>query len=119
MLCDVLNTPSDTVLESDPQLVPENYLLHLVAASGLRLLTPGDLAIHEGEYGRDLFLIVEGQLAIFADEMEDSEFPIAVLNRGEHVGEDGMLTGHPYNKTARAQVPTLVLQVPEQVMPFT
>jgi Fe-S-cluster-containing hydrogenase component 2/CRP-like cAMP-binding protein len=101
---------------SDPQLVPENYLLHLVAASGLRLLTPGNLVIHEGEYGRDLFLIVEGQLAIFADEMEDSEYPIAVLNRGEHVGEDGMLTGHPYKMTARAQVPTLVLQVPEQVI---
>jgi Fe-S-cluster-containing hydrogenase component 2/CRP-like cAMP-binding protein len=48
--------------------------------------------------------------------MEDSEFPIAVLNRGEHVGEDGMLTGHPYKITARAKVSTIVLQVPEQVI---
>jgi Fe-S-cluster-containing hydrogenase component 2/CRP-like cAMP-binding protein len=91
-------------------------LLHLVAASGLRLLEPGDVAIREGAYGRDLFLIVEGRLATFDDEMEDSGFPNAVLNRGEHVGEDGMLTGQPYKVTARAQVPTLVLQVPEQVM---
>jgi pSer/pThr/pTyr-binding forkhead associated (FHA) protein/NAD-dependent dihydropyrimidine dehydrogenase PreA subunit len=62
---------------SDPQYVPENYLLHLVAASGLRLLAPGDVAIREGEYGRDLFLIVEGRLALFAEEMEDSDFPNA------------------------------------------
>jgi NADPH-dependent 2,4-dienoyl-CoA reductase/sulfur reductase-like enzyme/pSer/pThr/pTyr-binding forkhead associated (FHA) protein/Fe-S-cluster-containing hydrogenase component 2/CRP-like cAMP-binding protein len=101
---------------SDPQHIPEKYLLHLVASSGLSLLAPGDVAIREGEYGRDLFLIVEGRLALFAEEMEDSDFPIAVLNRGEHVGEDGMLTGHPYKVTARAQVPTLVLQVPEQGM---
>ena len=101
---------------SDPQHVSENYLLHLVAASELRLLEPGDVAIREGVYGRDLFLIIEGRLATFDDEMDDSDFPNAVLNRGEHVGEDGMLTGQPYKVTARAQVPTLVLQVPEQVM---
>ena len=73
-------------------------------------------SIREGEYGRDLFLIIEGRLALFADEMEDTKFPIAILNHGEHVGEDGMLTGLPYKVTARAQVPTLVMQVPEQVM---
>lgn len=101
---------------SDPQYVPENYLLHLIAASELRFLSPGDTSIREGEYGRDLFLILEGRLALFAEEMEDTTFPIAVLSHGEHIGEDGMLTGLPYKVTARAQTPTLVLQVPEQVM---
>jgi NADPH-dependent 2,4-dienoyl-CoA reductase/sulfur reductase-like enzyme/Fe-S-cluster-containing hydrogenase component 2/CRP-like cAMP-binding protein len=101
---------------SDPRFVPENYLLHLVAASRLRLLAPDDTAIREGEYGRDLYLIVEGRLALFTSELGDDGFPVAMLNRGEHVGEDGMLTGHPYKATARAQVPTLLLQVPEQVM---
>ncbi len=101
---------------SDPQLVPENYLLHLIAASRLRVLMPGDTAIREGEYGRDLYLILEGRLALSASELGDAEFPVALLGRGEHVGEDGMLTGHPYKLTAQAQMPTLVLQVPEQVM---
>ena len=101
---------------SNPQYVPENYLLHIIASSGMRFLAPGDISIREGDYGRDLFLIIEGRLALFADEMEDTTFPIAILNHGEHVGEDGMLTGLPYKVTARAQAPTIVLQVPEQVM---
>ncbi|MGZ6366440.1 MAG: FAD-dependent oxidoreductase [Ktedonobacteraceae bacterium] len=101
---------------SDSQYVPENYLLHIIASSGMRFLAPGDISIREGDYGRDLFLIIEGRLALFADEMEDTTFPVAVLNHGEHVGEDGMLTALPYKVTARAQVPTIVLQVPEQVM---
>jgi Fe-S-cluster-containing hydrogenase component 2/CRP-like cAMP-binding protein len=101
---------------SDPQQVPENYLLHIIASSALRLLEPGDIAIRESDYGRNVFLIVEGRLALFSDEMEDTTFPIAILKHGEHVGEDGMLTGHPYKVTARAQVPTVVLEVPEQVM---
>src|SRR5258707_1256351 len=101
---------------SDAQLVPENYLLHVVAASSLRILMPGDTAIREGEYGRELHLILEGRLAVYASEAGDSRFPIAILRRGEHVGEDGMLTGQPYKVTAQAQAPTLVLQVPEQAM---
>ncbi len=101
---------------SDEQLVPEKYLLHLVAASRLRLFAPGETVICEGEYGRDLYLIVEGRLALSASELGDTEFPVAILNRGEHTGEDGMLTGQPYKSTARAQVPTLVLQAPEQVV---
>jgi NADPH-dependent 2,4-dienoyl-CoA reductase/sulfur reductase-like enzyme/Fe-S-cluster-containing hydrogenase component 2/pSer/pThr/pTyr-binding forkhead associated (FHA) protein/CRP-like cAMP-binding protein len=101
---------------SDEQRVPENYLQHLVATSRLRLLAPGETVIREGEYGRDLYLILEGRLALSASELGDTKFPVAILSRGEHTGEDGMLTGHPYKATARAQVPTLVLQVPEQVM---
>jgi Fe-S-cluster-containing hydrogenase component 2/CRP-like cAMP-binding protein len=101
---------------SDERLVPENYLLHLVATSRLRLLAPGETVIREGEYGRDLYLILEGRLALSASGLGDTEFPVAILSHGEHTGEDGMLTGHPYKATARAQVPTLVLQVPEQVM---
>ncbi len=100
----------------DPQYVPENYLLHIIASSAIRFLAPGDVSIREGDYGRDLFLIIQGRLALFADEMEDTTFPIAILNHGEHVGEDGMLTGLPYKITARAQAPTIVLQIPEQVM---
>jgi len=96
---------------SNGQLVPENYLLHLVVSSRLRLLAPGETVINEGEYGRDLYLILEGRLTLSA-----SEFPVAVLSPGEHTGEDGMLTGQPYKATAQAQVPTLVLQIPEQVM---
>jgi NADPH-dependent 2,4-dienoyl-CoA reductase/sulfur reductase-like enzyme/Fe-S-cluster-containing hydrogenase component 2/pSer/pThr/pTyr-binding forkhead associated (FHA) protein/CRP-like cAMP-binding protein len=101
---------------SNTQYVAENYLLHIIASSELRYLAPGDISIYEGEYGRDLFLILEGRLALFAEEMEDTTFPLAVLSHGEHLGEDGMLTGRPYKATARAQTPALVLQVPEQVM---
>jgi Fe-S-cluster-containing hydrogenase component 2/CRP-like cAMP-binding protein len=92
---------------SAEQLVPENYLLHLIATSGLRLFAPGETVIREGEYGRDLYLILEGRLALTASELGDTEFPVAILGRGEHTGEDGMLTGHPYKATARAQIPTV------------
>jgi NADPH-dependent 2,4-dienoyl-CoA reductase/sulfur reductase-like enzyme/Fe-S-cluster-containing hydrogenase component 2/CRP-like cAMP-binding protein len=100
----------------DAQQIPDNYLFHLLAASRQHVFMPGDTLLLEGEYGRDLYLILEGYLELTATNSLDAELPVAILRRGEYAGEDGMLTGRPYNASVRAQAPALVLQVPEQVM---
>ncbi len=101
---------------SNPLQVPDNYLLHMVAAAKQVILTPGEKLLYEGEYGRDLYLLLDGRLELSATAIDNTELPVAILRRGEYVGEDGMLTGHPYKASARAQSPTLALQVPEQIM---
>ncbi len=100
----------------DSRQVPDSYLLHILAASSQCILTPGETVICEGDYGRDLYLILEGVLELTTTAIDNNELLVAILRRGEYVGEDGMLTGHPYKATACAQRPTLLLQVPEQVM---
>ncbi|MBE3559538.1 MAG: FAD-dependent oxidoreductase [Ktedonobacteraceae bacterium] len=101
---------------SDPGLVPDNYLLHLVAASQFLSLPPGEVVIREGEYGRDLYLILNGTLALSATGADNREFQVALLQPGEFTGEHGMLSGQPYPMTARAQTAALLLRVPEQAM---
>ncbi|HEU0001867.1 MAG TPA: FAD-dependent oxidoreductase [Ktedonobacteraceae bacterium] len=96
--------------------VPDSYLLHMASSSQPRQLEPGEALMREGEYGRDLHFILEGRLEMTATDYEHVEMPVAVLQRGEFVGDDGMLTGQPYTSTVRAQMPTLVLQTPEQVI---
>src|SRR6266852_5746130 len=96
--------------------IPDSYLLHLATSSQPRLLAPGETLMCEGEYGRDLYFILEGQLEMIASDYENVELPVAVLRRGEFAGDDGMLTGHPYTATVRAQTPALILQTPEQVI---
>src|SRR6266568_1844560 len=101
---------------SDPQLVPENYLLHLVAASKMLTLMPGAVVMREGEFGRDIYLILEGRFQLSTAGADGRDLPVAIFRRGEYMGEHGMLTGQQRNATARAQTATVVLQVPEQVM---
>ncbi len=101
---------------SDPQLVPENYLLHFVATSKLLTLPPGAIVLREGEFGRDMYLILEGRFELSTQGSNGKELPVAVLRRGEYMGEQGMLTGQQRNATARAQTAAVVLEVPEQVM---
>ncbi len=101
---------------SDPQLVSENYLLHLAASSKLFTVLPGEILMYESEYGRSLYLILEGRIDLTAMGTMGEELPVAVLRRGEYMGERGMLTGQQRNATARAQTASVVLEVPEQVM---
>ena len=101
---------------SDAQLVPENYLLHLTASSKLLSVMPGEILMREGEYGRSLYLILEGRIDLATTGISGEELPVAVLRRGEYIGERGMLTGQQRNATVRAQTAGIVLEVPEQVM---
>ncbi|HEY4388532.1 MAG TPA: cyclic nucleotide-binding domain-containing protein, partial [Ktedonobacteraceae bacterium] len=101
---------------SNEQLVGDNYLLHLVATSKLRTLMPGTVLMYEGDFGRDLYFILEGRFELTSGGPAGNELPVAILRRGEYLGEHGMLTGQPRNATTRAQTAALVLEVPEQVM---
>lgn len=101
---------------SDAQLVPENYLLHMVATSKILTLMPGAALIHEGEFGREIYFILEGRFELFSTGPGGEDLPMAILRRGEYMGERGMLTGQQRNATARAQTAAVVLEVQEQVM---
>jgi len=54
--------------------------LHIIAASKQRILVPGETVIREGEYGRDLYLILEGLLELVATGYKtNAELPVAIL----------------------------------------
>lgn len=101
---------------SDSQLVSDNYLLHLVATSKMLMIMPGAVVLHEGEFGREIYFILEGRFELSSTGPDGANLPVAILRRGEYMGEHGMLTGQQRNATARAQTAALLLEVPEQVM---
>ncbi len=100
----------------DAQVVSDNYLLHMVTTSKMLTLQPGVTVMHEGEYGRTIYFILEGRFELFSTGPDGSKWPVAVLRQGEYMGERGMLTGQPRNTTVIAQTAAVVLEVPEQVM---
>ncbi|GER87868.1 hypothetical protein KDW_20300 [Dictyobacter vulcani] len=112
----ILGCLREQSLFQNAQLVPDNYLLHFMATSQLQLLKAGTEVMREGEFGRDIFFILDGQCEVFSHGTDQANLPQAIVRRGEYVGEQGMLTGQPRNLTVRAQSPTVVLKVPEQVM---
>src|SRR5260370_30343234 len=63
-----------------------------------------------------MYCILEGRFALSSKGSDGEDLPVAILRRGEYMGEHGMLTGQQRNATARAQTAAVVLEVPEQVM---
>jgi NADPH-dependent 2,4-dienoyl-CoA reductase/sulfur reductase-like enzyme/CRP-like cAMP-binding protein/pSer/pThr/pTyr-binding forkhead associated (FHA) protein/Fe-S-cluster-containing hydrogenase component 2 len=112
----LINRLREQPILGNMQLIPENYLLHLFAHSQLLTLAAGITLLHEGEYGRDLYILLEGRLSVSTTEAKGKELQVAIINRGEYTGEYGMLTGQPYDTTVSTLTPALILQVPEQVI---
>ena len=103
-------------LFTNPQLIPENYLLHLVVASKIVRLEQGDVLVREGEFCRDIYFILDGQFELSATGPLDQRLTTAMLRRGEYVGEYGMLTGQPQPATVCSQTASIALMVPEQII---
>jgi CRP-like cAMP-binding protein/Fe-S-cluster-containing hydrogenase component 2 len=100
----------------DIQEVPDNYLLHCIATSKLLTLPQGEVIVREDEFGRDIYFILAGQIELSLKNADGQSIPISILQRGEYMGEQSMLTGQPRSFTATVTATALVLQVPEQVM---
>lgn len=56
---------------SDVQQVPDNYLLHFLASSKALTFMPGEVALHENEYGRNICFILEGRFTVSSTGPED------------------------------------------------
>lgn len=100
----------------DIQQVPDNYLLHCIANSKLLALPKGEVILREGEFGRDIYFILVGQIELSLNNADGQPMPISILQRGEYMGEQSMLTGQPRSFTATVATAALILQVSEQVM---
>ena len=60
---------------------------------------PGEVIMHKGEIGRELYLISRGEVEILGDSGQ----VVATLGEGHFFGEIGLLTSAPRNATVRAQ----------------
>ncbi len=64
----LINRLREQPILGNVQLVPENYLLHLFAHSQVVTLAAGETLLREGEYGRDLYILLEGRLSVSTTE---------------------------------------------------
>jgi CRP-like cAMP-binding protein/Fe-S-cluster-containing hydrogenase component 2 len=115
-LAELLQRLREQPMFQDIQEVPDNYLLHCITTSKLLSLPQGTVILREGEFGRDIYLILQGKIELSIKNADGQPMPISILQRGEYMGEQSMLTGQPRSFTACTQKFALVLQVPEQIM---
>jgi HEAT repeat protein len=93
------------------RLAPED-LQRLAAVATERWFEPGEVLVREGEPGDELFVILDGQVAVTRLEPDGSERPIRTYGAGDHIGELAVLRDRPRAATVTAtggRVRTLVI----------
>jgi CRP-like cAMP-binding protein/Fe-S-cluster-containing hydrogenase component 2 len=113
-----MSDPSATLEELSrlPCLVgiPTEEVALLVPLLTFRAFSPEQRIIAEGEEGRHLYFILDGQVRVTTTDRAGRRVLLSVLERGDFFGEGSLFTGRPRSATVEAIVPCWTLQVPRQ-----
>jgi CRP-like cAMP-binding protein len=89
-------------------VTPEE-LTELSAIATNRRLVRGDVLFQEGDVPTELFVVLRGRIAIANRSFDGRESVLALMERGDLLGEMGMLDDLPRSAEARALEPSEVL----------
>jgi CRP-like cAMP-binding protein len=85
--------------------LPEPALARILAATRRVRVEAGERLIEEGDAAVSMFVVSEGELEICKRGRDGSEFCLAVLKRGDCVGEMSLIDIQPRSATVRAVGP--------------
>lgn len=84
------------------RLAPED-LQRLAGVASDRWFEPGDVLVREDEPGDELFIILDGQVAVSRLEPDGSQRRIRTYEAGDHIGELAVLRDRPRAATVTAE----------------
>ncbi|HEY7061037.1 MAG TPA: cyclic nucleotide-binding domain-containing protein [Chloroflexota bacterium] len=76
----------------------------------------GAVVLREGDASRDLYYVLEGQLAVEGSALGGQVLPLAEVGSGEYFGEMALLTGAPRTATVRAESEARLLVLPAALL---
>jgi CRP-like cAMP-binding protein len=74
-------------------------------------LQPGSAAFREGENGRDMFVLLDGEMEVLKHSKRNLEARVAILGPGDWFGEMSILDVMPRSATVRALAPARLLRI--------
>lgn len=83
-------------------------------AGDRRTLAPGEMLFDEGEPGDDAFIIESGMIQVFKRGANGEVVPLAVIGRGEILGEMALVDNQPRMAAARAIEDSVLVVIPRE-----
>lgn len=74
-------------------------------------LAPGDVVFREGDAGRELFVLLQGEMEVIKHSKTQRESRVAIFGPGDWFGEMSILDIMPRSATVRALAPSRVLKM--------
>jgi CRP-like cAMP-binding protein len=94
--------------------LPDEALTWLCATLTTVPVAPGDVVFREGDGGRDMYVVLSGELEVVKHSRSGHDARVAVLGIHDWFGEMTMLDVQPRSATVRAVAPSRLLHVTSQ-----
>ena len=106
--------PARRLLDSTELLaaLPEEVRSALARSGRENALPRGDVLFRQGDPSSELFVVLDGNIAVATHSSDGRESLVAVLEPGGLFGELGLFDGEPRSADARALVDATVLAIP-------
>jgi len=89
----------------------KNELRGLEDVSNLHLFSPNQLIFQEGDPGRSIYLILDGEVKVFTKDHSGEEFQLATLKTNQFFGEMAMLSGEPRSSSVATLGESLLSEI--------
>jgi CRP/FNR family transcriptional regulator, cyclic AMP receptor protein len=89
----------------------DDTLRELVGALAEVELSPGSTIFQEGEGGREMFVLLDGEVEVLKRSKRNREARVAILGPGDWFGEMSILDVLPRSATLRAIAPVRLLRI--------
>lgn len=89
----------------------ESTIAEFVQRLPVLRLTPGDVVFREGDAGRELFVLLQGEMEVIKHSKTQRESRVAMFGPGDWFGEMSILDIMPRSATVRALAPSRVLKM--------
>lgn len=83
----------------------------LVDTAAIHVLNDGEIIIREGDPGRSIFVILDGQIRVFTRDHHGKELKLAVLGVSQFFGEMSFLSGNPRSSSVAAVDSCLLIEL--------
>ena len=89
----------------------DEVLEHLARTLGTLRVQPGDVLFREGDPGREMFVVLDGEVEVMKKSRRGREMRVALLGPSDCFGEMSLIDVQPRSATVRAVAPTRLLRV--------
>ncbi len=92
----------------------DDVLKDLAASLDLVELAPGAVVFREGDSGREMFVVLDGEMEVLKHSKRKRETRVAVLGPSDWFGEMSILDVMPRSATVRVVAPSRLLRITAQ-----
>jgi CRP-like cAMP-binding protein len=94
----------------------DEVLEHLSSSLRTRRVPPGDLIFKEGDSGREMYVLLDGEMEILKRSRRGRDQRVAILGPSDCFGEMSIVDMQPRSASVRALAPSRILRISAEDM---